>query len=101
MRSHTTKPTNTTPTQPQPTTAPPPPRQTKPPLKMEPTKATLASSIPAETLATYAWIPDTYKAAVFLIHGFRAHAQHNFLRSDSPTSLNHYGDATASSLIRE
>ena len=35
------------------------------------------------------------------MHGFRAHAQFNFLRADSPASLCNYGDATRSSLVRE
>lgn len=68
---------------------------------MKPEKSKLASSVPDEELATYRWVPPSYTGAVFAVHGFRAHAQFNFLRSDSPTTLCQYGDDDASSLIRE
>lgn len=72
----------------------------KPP-KMHPVQSTLPSTVPDETLATYTWIPETYTAAVFLLHGFRSHTKFNFLRSDTPVSLHNYGDSTNSSIIRE
>lgn len=69
---------------------------------MKPVQSTRPSCVADETLATYRWLPSSYRGAVFLSHGFRAHALYNFLRSDTPTSLHNYGDSpTSSSLIRE
>lgn len=68
---------------------------------MLPTNSTLPSTVQGETIATYAWIPQTYNAAVFLLHGFRSHTVFNFLRNDTPTSLHNYGDESTTSLIRE
>lgn len=67
-------------------------------------ESTLASSNATDTLATYRWVPENPKAAVFLVHGFRSHARFNFLRQDSPTDLHIYGQGTTSvdtSLVRE
>lgn len=69
---------------------------------MKPVQSTRPSCVADETLATYSWVPSSYRGAVFLAHGFRAHAQYNFLRSDTPTSLRNYGNSpTSSSLVRE
>lgn len=68
---------------------------------MQFTQSKMPSTVPDEELTTYRWLPPTYDAAVFVVHGFRAHARFNFLRHDSPTSLSNYGDETCSSLIRE
>lgn len=62
-------------------------------------QSTHPSTIPGQTLATYHWqSPTTPVAAVFLLHGFRAHTRFNFLRNDSPSSLHNY-DGPSSSLI--
>lgn len=67
------------------------------------TQSSHPSTVLGETLATYHWPSpsDPPLAAVFLLHGFRAHTRFNFLRSDSPSSLHQYGDSTTSSFIRE
>lgn len=69
---------------------------------MKPVQGTHASVVPGETLATFRWVPPEYRAAVFLVHGFRSHALYSFLRNDAPGSIHQYGHGEDdTSFVRE
>ncbi|PXF40937.1 Monoglyceride lipase [Gracilariopsis chorda] len=68
-------------------------------------ESTLPSSATPEQLKLYSWLPnEPWRAAVFLLHGFRAHTRYNFLRNDVNGARRTYGEGTTpqdTSLVRE
>eukprot|EP00171_Calliarthron_tuberculosum_P007794 IDg7794t1 len=74
-----------------------------PAKKMDPencVRETLASVVPGERIATYSWADVAQPRAVaLLLHGFRAHACYTFLHIENRRNV--YGDAAATSFVRE